>query len=76
MQIDLGGIAKGYAVDQAMAEIRKGGITSALVNGGGDLAVSEAPPMTDGWGIDVAGLNPAEAPDRIRLANAAIATSW
>ena len=37
VQLDFGGIAKGYAVDQAMALIRKKGITSAIVNAGGDL---------------------------------------
>ena len=37
--IDLGGIAKGYAVDQAVAALKKGGIRSACVNAGGDLRV-------------------------------------
>ena len=37
--IDLGGIAKGYAVDQALAMLRSHGITHARVNAGGDLAV-------------------------------------
>ncbi len=35
--LDLGGIAKGYAVDQAVAVLRAQGVTSALVNAGGDL---------------------------------------
>ena len=35
--IDLGGIAKGYAVDQAMAALREVGIAHACVNAGGDL---------------------------------------
>ncbi len=35
--IDLGGIAKGYAVDRAIDELRAHGITSAVVNAGGDL---------------------------------------
>ena len=37
MQIDLGGIAKGYAVDRAIEVLRKNGIRQALVNAGGDL---------------------------------------
>lgn len=37
MAIDLGGIAKGYAVDQAVASLRASGVTSGLVNAGGDL---------------------------------------
>jgi thiamine biosynthesis lipoprotein len=35
--IDLGGIAKGYAVDLAIATLRQSGIRSACVNAGGDL---------------------------------------
>lgn len=36
--IDLGGIAKGFAVDRALAILREHGATSASVNAGGDLA--------------------------------------
>lgn len=37
MLIDLGGIAKGFAVDQAIHVLRRGGCTDAVVNAGGDL---------------------------------------
>ena len=37
--IDLGGIAKGYAVDRAVAALKAAGVMSALVNAGGDLRV-------------------------------------
>jgi len=37
MLIDLGGIAKGFAVDQAIHALRRGGCTDAIVNAGGDL---------------------------------------
>lgn len=36
--IDLGGIAKGYAVDRALAHLRRAGLSSAHVNAGGDQA--------------------------------------
>ena len=39
LQVDLGGIAKGYAVDRALAILRNAGITSASVNAGGDIAL-------------------------------------
>lgn len=39
VSIDLGGIAKGYAVDQAMQVLRQHAVTHARVNAGGDLAV-------------------------------------
>lgn len=35
--VDLGGIAKGYAVDRAIASLRQSGIRSACVNAGGDM---------------------------------------
>jgi len=37
MSLDLGGIAKGYAVDKAIAVLRQEGIKNALVNAGGDI---------------------------------------
>jgi FAD:protein FMN transferase len=36
--IDLGGIAKGFAVDRAIEVLRARGVRSAMVNAGGDLA--------------------------------------
>jgi thiamine biosynthesis lipoprotein len=37
IRLDLGGIAKGFAVDQAVSALQKRGIKSGLVNAGGDL---------------------------------------
>ena len=37
VQLDFGGIAKGYAVDLAVERLRELGIGSAIVNAGGDL---------------------------------------
>ena len=37
MLLDLGGIAKGFAVDRAIHELKRGGCTQAVVNAGGDL---------------------------------------
>ncbi len=39
LAIDLGGIAKGYAVDQAIRRLQNHGIGTACVNAGGDLRV-------------------------------------
>jgi thiamine biosynthesis lipoprotein len=38
LHLDLGGIAKGFAVDRALDALRSGGCSSGLVNAGGDLA--------------------------------------
>jgi FAD:protein FMN transferase len=39
VRIDLGGIAKGYAVDRAVEALRRCGMGEGVVNAGGDLAV-------------------------------------
>jgi thiamine biosynthesis lipoprotein len=43
LAIDLGGIAKGYAVDRAIEMLRAQGATSARVNAGGDLRIHGGP---------------------------------
>ncbi|SMC49465.1 FAD:protein FMN transferase [Polynucleobacter kasalickyi] len=42
--LDLGGIAKGYAVDRAMNKLKSYGIEKAVVNAGGDLRVMGSVP--------------------------------
>jgi len=51
MKLDLGGIAKGYALDQAMIVLKSEGIMRALVDGGGDVLVSGPPPGKKGWKV-------------------------
>jgi thiamine biosynthesis lipoprotein len=46
VRIDLGGIAKGFAVDSALQALRGFGVTSGLVNAGGDLAAFGEEPQT------------------------------
>jgi thiamine biosynthesis lipoprotein len=53
MQLDLGGIAKGYAADKALAVLKHHGITRALVAASGDIAVSDAPPGQRGWRVGI-----------------------
>ncbi|MEZ4691450.1 MAG: FAD:protein FMN transferase [Ignavibacteria bacterium] len=45
MKIDLGGIAKGYAVDRAVMIMRENGMNDFFVNAGGDIFVSGRKPM-------------------------------
>ncbi len=77
MRLDLGGIAKGYAVDEALKVLSRRGIRQALVAGSGDLAVSDPPPGQRGWRIEVAPLDTTNAPPArfVSLNHAAIATS-
>lgn len=53
MQLDLGGIAKGYACDEAQRVLKRNGVSRALVEMGGDIVVSGPPPGKKGWSIRV-----------------------
>ncbi|MCS0809494.1 FAD:protein FMN transferase [Massilia agilis] len=70
--IDLGGIAKGYAVDVAVAALRQAGMASGCVNAGGDLRVFGPSPMPVAVRSPAA---PGQAASRIMLADEALATS-
>jgi thiamine biosynthesis lipoprotein len=76
MRLDLGGIAKGYAVDEAMAVLRKHGITRMLIDAGGNIGLGNPPPEQVGWRI---GISPPDAhhPPReyLYLSNCALSTS-
>ncbi|MDB6172169.1 MAG: FAD:protein transferase [Chthoniobacteraceae bacterium] len=77
MRLDLGAIAKGYAVDEALSVLRRRGIPIALVGGSGDMAAGDPPPDQPGWRIEVAALDLPGAPAAqiLFLKNRAIATS-
>lgn len=76
MQLDLGGIAKGYAADQALAVLKRHGLTRALVAASGDIAVGDAPPDQPGWRVTVGTPFPVKDSERpLILTNAAVSTS-
>ncbi len=76
MRLDLGGIAKGFAADEALLVLRGFGIRRALVAASGDIAVGESPPGASGWRIDIAPLDPSTArPSTILLSNGGVSTS-
>jgi thiamine biosynthesis lipoprotein len=79
MQIDFGGIAKEYAVDQAAQALTRVSELPALVNFGGDLATTRERPGGKHWrvGIEDVALNGGErrAVKLIELVSGALATS-
>ena len=76
MRLDLGGIAKGYAADEAVKTVVASGISRVLVRGSGDIAAGDPPPGERGWKIGIAPLNPDDPPQRfVTLAHAAVSTS-
>ncbi len=72
MQLDLGGIAKGYACDEAIRVLKEHGITNALVEMGGDIVVSGPPPGKSGWEVSLVG---GDSSRRTPLSNVAISSS-
>jgi len=77
MKLDLGGIAKGYAIGEALKTLQHLGIGQALVEGGGDVAVSNPPPGKEGWRFELSALDASNAPPSrfLLLENIAISTS-
>ncbi|MEA3305912.1 MAG: FAD:protein FMN transferase, partial [Candidatus Omnitrophota bacterium] len=76
MRIDFGGLAKGYAVDEASRILKESGIKSGIVNMGGDLYCIGAGPDNRSWSIGI------RDPDHkneilavLKIRNKAIATS-
>lgn len=53
VQLDLGGIAKGYAADLLCAQLREAGATSAALDLGGDVCVLGTKPDGSDWRIAV-----------------------
>jgi FAD:protein FMN transferase len=72
MSLDLGGIAKGYAADQAMKVLADKNVHIALVDAGGDIVLGDPPPGKDGWKIEIL-LNGEST--YVNFSNMAIATS-
>jgi thiamine biosynthesis lipoprotein len=76
MRINLGGIAKGYAVDRAVAVLRKAGFQNAIVQAGGDLMCAgdkDGQPWTAGIRDPRGDRNDAFA--ALRLSNHAFSTA-
>lgn len=72
MQLDLGGIAKGYTADRLLALLQADfGLAQVLVDAGGDLRLGAAPPGRPGWEV----LLPGPDSQQVILAGCAIATS-
>jgi len=69
--LDLGGIAKGMAVDAALERLGEIGVANALVSAGGDLAVRGLPPGLGSWPVAVG----EDAATTLPLVRGALATS-
>jgi len=77
VELDLGGIAKGYAVDQAVEILRSNGVAAALVSSGtSSIYALGSPPGERGWKVTVRDpFRAGKAADVFRLRNFALSTS-
>ena len=77
MQVDLGGIGKEYAVDRVARWLAGATECSALVNFGGDLAITRAPRERDAWRVGIEPITGRDPQGEIVLAirTGALATS-
>lgn len=71
IQLDLGGIAKGYAADQAVQCFREKKLSICLVNASGDVTAGDPPPGKRGWTVAISN---AEG-KKITIANSSVASS-
>lgn len=75
MQLDLGGIAKGYAAQAAVGTLRAHATPCCLVALAGDIAVGDAPPGSPGWVVTTrTDTAPSRGPNLL-LVNICISTS-
>jgi thiamine biosynthesis lipoprotein len=74
LRLDLGGIAKGWAADQALKRLASVG--PALVDAGGDIAVGAAPQNQSGWPVAIGDpLQPGQQLGLLILSHVGVATS-
>lgn len=76
VEVDLGGIAKGYGVDLAVETLREWGIADALVNVGGDLYAMGSSEDGDPWRVGVRSpRDPSKISEQFEITDGAVATS-
>lgn len=82
MRVDLGGIAKGYAIDKAVEAMRKGGAAGGMVDIGGEIRCFGSPPGSqNAWRIGLQDpvannvMNAGKPIFVLRLTDSAVATS-
>ena len=76
MLLDLGGIAKGYALEEASQVLKKQGIDRFLLHAGGDMVLGDPPPNRHGWKVGIGQTDPQKPPRfYLWLSNVEVATS-
>ena len=74
-RVDIDGVAKGYAIDQAAAAMRRAGAAGGMVEVGGDLRVFGDSPAAGGWPVAVHDPSAEEPAAEIEITEGAVCTS-
>jgi thiamine biosynthesis lipoprotein len=77
MQLDFGGIGKGYIAQKVVDFLNTQGIPESLVDAGGDIVLGNAPWDKKGWTVGVNQPEKADdlLPEKLQLHNLSVATS-
>lgn len=77
MQLDVGGLGKGFVAQAALDLLKERGFSMVMVNAGGKIVTGDAPPGKEGWliGINAPGEEEALLPSLLELKSMAVATS-
>ena len=61
MLLDLGGIAMGYAADEALGIFKEHGLSRVLIDASGDIVMGDPPPGRDFWRVEIEPLSSSPA---------------
>ena len=73
MRLDIGGLGKGFAAEEAIKVLKHYGVTSAMMDAGGKIVLTNPPPGTLGWKITISNGN--DSLKTMELSNVSLATS-
>ena len=77
MQLDVGGIGKGYIAQKVITLLQSRGVKYALADAGGDIVMSQVPSPQQGWkvGINIPEKSDDLLPQVLSIQNKSVATS-
>ncbi len=75
MQLDLGGIAKGFAAEKMFGVMKARGFGKSLIAAGGDLRMGDPPPGKTAWRVGLQTFDRDEPEEVVELSNCAVSTA-
>jgi thiamine biosynthesis lipoprotein len=75
MQLDLGGIAKGFTAEKMFGVMKARGFGKSLIAAGGDLRMGDPPPGKTAWRVGLQTFDKDEPEEVVELSNCAVSTA-